>query len=132
MKAATLVRLTRHVPKPVLRLATRRPTRRLVLGQVFKRMPELLSPAGRKANGVIRFDITSGETWFVALGGGGRCEVTQRHAGTPRVTIILSAFDFVQIATGADPVRLFTAGKVRMAGDTYFGASLAELFDLPR
>jgi len=38
----------------------------------------------------------------------------------------------VRLATGADPVKLFSSGKLRLAGDTYFGASVGELFDIPR
>lgn len=135
MKATTLIRVSRRVPKPLLRLATLRPTRGVVLAQIFKRMPELLSPAGRKANGVIRFDIGDGttvDTWYVALGGG-TCEVSRTpDAGRPRATIMLAPFDFVQLATGADAIKLFADGKLRLAGDTYFGASVGELFDIAR
>jgi hypothetical protein len=44
----------------------------------------------------------------------------------------MTAYDFARLATGTDPIELFTAGKLRLAGDTYFGASVGELFDLPR
>jgi putative sterol carrier protein len=104
-----------------------------VLGQIFKRMPELLSPTGRKSNGVIRFDIgdrRAVDTWYVTLARG-TCQVSESPDGVrPRVTISLSAYDFVQLATGADAIRLFSAGKLRLAGDTYFGASIGELFDI--
>lgn len=135
MKAKTLIRLARRVPSPLLRLSTRRPTRGLVLRQVFSRMPELLSPAGRKASGVIRFEIGEDDdvdTWYVTLGGG-TCAVSQSPDGVrPRATIHLSAYDFVRLATGADAIQLFAAGRLRIAGDTYFGASVGELFDIAR
>lgn len=136
MRATTLLRVSRRVPSPLLRVATLRPTRGVVLGQIFKRMPELLSPTGRKANGVIRFDIgdrRAVDTWFVSLAGG-TCRVSESLAdgARPRVTISVSAYDFVQLATGADAIRLFAAGKLRLAGDTYFGASIGELFDIAR
>ncbi len=134
MKASTLVRVGRRVPDPFVRLATRRPTRRAVVRQIFTRMPDLLSSAGRKANGIIRFDVvddTSVDTWYVTFAGG-RCDVSRTCPGAPRATIILSSYDFVRLATGADAVRMFTAGKLRLSGDTYFGASVGGLFDLPR
>jgi hypothetical protein len=106
--------------------------RGVVLGQIFRRMPELVSPAGRKARGVIRFDIGHGrdvETWY-AVFADGACTTARSVAARPRVTISLSAFDFVQLATGRNPIDLFSGGRLRLAGDTYFGASVAELFDL--
>ena len=133
MKAKTLIRLTRIVPNSLLRLAVLPPTRGIVLGQIFKRMPEMLTPTGRKATGVIRFDIgdrDSVDTWYVSLDNG-VCGVSRPPETTrPRAKIIVSAFDFVQLATGADPIVLFAAGKLRLAGDTYFGASIGELFDI--
>lgn len=130
MKAQTLIRLARRVPSPLLRMSTSRPTRRLVLRQVFSRMPQLLSPAGRKASGVIRFEIGDVDTWYVTLGDG-TCEVSQSPNGVrPRATIHLSAYDFLRLATGADAIQLFAAGRLRIAGDTYFGASVGELFDI--
>src|SRR5262245_48995764 len=133
MRATTLTRIARRVPDPLLRAATLPPTRGVVLDQIFKRMPELLTPAGRKARGVIRFDIVDGKsvrTWYAVLGDG-RCEI-RRGAGSPRprATISIAAYDFVQLATGADPIKLFTAGRLRLAGDTYFGASVGSLFDI--
>ena len=132
MKASTLVGVARRTPTPMLRLATRPPLRRLVIGQVFANMPDLLSHTGRKARGVIRFDIDCGsrvDTWYVALGDG-TCTTTRAVATRPRVTISLSAFDFVRLASGSNPIELFSAGRLRLAGDTYFGASVGELFDL--
>jgi hypothetical protein len=132
MKASTLVGVARHTPTPLLRLATYPPLRRLVIKQIFAGMPELLSNTGRKARGVIRFDIDCGsrvDTWYAVLGDG-QC-ATSRHAeARPRVTISLSAFDFVRLASGSNAIELFSAGGLRLAGDTYFGASVGELFDL--
>ncbi|WP_116996668.1 SCP2 sterol-binding domain-containing protein [Desertimonas flava] len=132
MKATTLVSVARRTPRPILRMATRRPASGAVIGQVFRRMPELLSPAGRKARGVIRFDIRTGsavETWYATFGAG-TCTTGRRVDTRPRVTISLEALDFVQLASGTDPIELFRAGRLRLAGDTYFGASVGELFDL--
>lgn len=134
VRAATLVGLARHTPRPVLRLATMSPTRSVVVGQIFKRMPELVSAAGRKARGVIRFDIGTGsgvDTWYVVFADG-TCETTREVTARPRVTISMPASAFVELATGTQPIELFSAGKLRLAGDTYFGASVGELFDLPR
>lgn len=135
MRATTLTRIARHLPRPILRVAAMPPTRRMLLRQVFARMPELLTPTGRKATGVIRFDIVDGsarDTWY-AVFADGTCEIArQLESVRPRATISMSAFDFVQLATGADPIKLFTAGKLRLAGDTYFGASVGELFDIPK
>jgi len=132
MKATTLVAVARRTPTPLLRLATRRPWRGVVLGQIFGHMPELLSATGRKARGVIRFDIGQGsdvETWYAVLADG-VCTTGRTVDARPRVTISLSAFDVVQLATGREPIELFRAGRLRLAGDTYFGASVGELFDL--
>jgi hypothetical protein len=119
----------------VLHAATRRPTRGIVLRQIFERMPAMLSPTGRKATGVIRFDVVDGktvDTWYLQLRNGS-CEVSRTiDSVRPRATIIVAPVDFVRLATGADPVKLFTDGKPRLAGDTYFGASVGELFDIPK
>lgn len=136
MRATTLVGVARHTPRPLLRLATAPPTRGVVIAQIFRHMPQLVSRAGRKARGVIRFDIGAGtgvDTWYATFGDG-RCEITRELAAPsrPRVTISLSAYDFVALATGTNPIELFSAGKLRLAGDTYFGASVGELLDLPR
>lgn len=135
MKATTLTRIARHVPSPLLHVATRRRTRGVVLSQIFRRMPEMLTPTGRKARGAIRFDIGDGQnvdTWYAVLANG-ICETSRElDSARPRVTISISAYDFVRLVTGADPIKLFTAGKLRLAGDTYFGASVAELFDIPK
>lgn len=132
MKATTLVGVARRTPAPLLRAATRRPLRRLVIGQVFAHMPELLSDTGRKARGVIRFDIGGGssvDTWYAEFADGA-CTTSRHTDSRPRVTISLAAFDFVRLASGSNPIDLFSAGRLRLAGDTYFGASVGELFDL--
>jgi len=135
VKTTTVARIARRVPTPVLRAATRRPTRGIVLRQIFERMPSLLSPAGRKAKGVIRFDVGDGkavETWYLRLGDG-TCVVSRTNDSVrPRATIIVAPEDFVRLATGADAIKLFTDGKLRLAGDTYFGASVGELFEIPK
>ena len=81
---------------------------------------------------MIRFDIGRGsdvQTWYAVFADGG-CTTGRSVDARPRVTISLSAFDFVQLATGSNPIDLFSGGKLRLAGDTYFGASVGELFDL--
>ena len=132
MRAATLIGVARRIPAPVVRMVTASPARSVVLRSIFTRMPQLLSPAGRKATGVIRFDVTGRgrvDTWYVSLGGD-RCVVGRHGPARPRATIIVSAFDFVQLATGTDPIRLFADGRLRLSGDTYFGASVGAFFAL--
>ena len=96
-------------------------------------MPELLSHTGRKARGVIRFDIDCGsrvDTWYAVLGDGTCDDDPSRRDSPTGHHLVVSAFDFVRLASGSNPIELFSAGGLRLAGDTYFGASVGELFDL--
>jgi predicted lipid carrier protein YhbT len=134
VNAASLIRITRRLPDTWLRAAMSSPARRVIVGTIFRRMPELLSPAGRKARAVVRFDVTVGravDTWYLELDVGG-CTVSRACVRRPRSTVVLSAYDLVRLAAGADPVLLFREGRLRLSGDTYFGASIGTLFDLPR
>jgi len=133
--AATLARLARRTPDPVLRAATIPPIRTLVIGEIFRRMPSQLKPSAAPPNTVIRWDIGDAdrlECWFLVFEEG-RCRTTTRAPETqPRTTLTTSAHDFLRLATGAElPMAMFQSGRIRISGDLFFAAQLQGMFEIP-
>jgi hypothetical protein len=133
--AATLVRLARRTPDPLLRAATIPPLRALVIGEVFRRMPSQLKASAAPPDTVIRWDVGDAdrlETWFLVFEEG-RCRTTTRAPETePRTILTTSAHDFLRLATGAElPMAMFQSGRVRISGDLFFAAQLQGMFEIP-
>jgi predicted lipid carrier protein YhbT len=137
LDAATLARLARRTPDPLLRAAVLPPTRRLVVREIFRRMPSQAKIAASTADSVIRWDIReagadTGDTWFLILEDG-RCRTTRRPPeGAPRTTLTVSALDFLRLASGAaQPMAMFQDGRIKISGDLFFAAQLQSMFAIP-
>ena len=133
--SATLARLARRTPDPMLRAITVGPMRSLVVGEVFRRMPSQVKPAAAPPDCVIRWRIGQGkkvETWFCVFEGR-RVKTTTRDPETPpRTTLEISAPDFLRLATGSEfPMAMFQDGRMKISGDLFFAAQLQAMFEIP-
>lgn len=133
---ATLARLARRTPEPVLRAATSGPWRSRVVGEVFRRMPSQIKPAAAPPDCVIRWRIGEGkhvETWFCVFEGGRLKTTTKEPETAPRTTLEMSAPDFLRLATGKEmPMAMFQYGRVKISGDLFFAAQLQGMFKIPK
>jgi len=133
--AATLARMARRTPDPVLRAMTVGPMRSLVVGEVFRRMPSQVKPAAAPPDCVIRWRIGEGkkvETWFCVFEAGGLKTTTRDPETPPRTTLEVSAPDFLRVATGsAFPMAMFQDGRIEISGDLFFAAQLQGMFEIP-
>lgn len=132
----TLARVGRRIPEPLLRAALLPPTRRLVIGGIFRRMPSQLRGSAKTTDAVICWKITArgelAETWFLVFEEG-RCRTTTSPVGVAaRTTLTLSTLDFLRLATGAaNPMQMFQSGRIQISGDLFFAAQLQSMFKIP-
>ena len=128
--------LGRVTPEPVLRLVLSGPGRKLVVREIFRRMPSRVKPGAGGADAVVRWDVTGGsggpDTWY-AVFGDGRCRTTREQPeARPRVTLSVDAADLIRLASGAaNPMSLFQQGRVSISGDLFFAAQLSAMFVVP-
>lgn len=135
--AATLARLARRTPEPLLRAATLPPVRGLLVAEIFRRMPSQLKPAASLADAVIRWRITDAdgeeaEDWYLVFEGS-KCRTTTKAPGaSPRTTFTVSALDFLRLAAGHEPaMAMFQSGRIKISGDLFFAAQLQGVFRIP-
>ena len=133
--AATLARLARRTPEPLLRAATLPPLRPFVIGEVFRRMPTQLRRGAAPPDAVIRWDIGDEdgvETWYLVFADGRARTTTQAPEHNPRTTLSASPLDFLRLAAGTEPpMALFQSGRIRISGDLFFAAQLQSMFEIP-
>jgi putative sterol carrier protein len=133
--AATLARLARRTPQPLLRAATIPPLRTMVVAEVFRRMPSQLKTTAAPPDAVIRWDIgdeDSAETWYLVFEEGRARTTTRAPETNPRTVLSVSAIDFLRLAAGTEPpMALFQSGRIRISGDLFFAAQLQNLFAIP-
>lgn len=113
--------------------------RPVVLGEIFRRMPEHVDP--RKAAGLrcaVAFRIggrDDGEVdRFLVELADGSCRVTEdAPAGTPRdATLSLSGVEFLRLATGhLNPVLGVLKGSLKVRGDRAAALSFSRALDIP-
>jgi putative sterol carrier protein len=136
--AATLARLARRTPRPLLRAASLPPLRPLVVAEIFRRMPSELKQTAAAPDAVIRWRITGDdgsdpvETWYLVFDDG-KCRTTTRAPeGEPRTTLTVSALDLLRLASGQEPpMAMFQSGRVKISGDLFFAAQLQGMFRIP-
>ena len=136
--AATLARLARRTPRPLLRAASLPPLRPLVVAEIFRRMPSELKKTAAAPDSVIRWRITDGstgepvETWYLVFDGGTCRTTTRAPDGEPRTTLSVSALDLLRLASGQEqPMALFQSGGIKISGDLFFAAQLQGMFRIP-
>jgi predicted lipid carrier protein YhbT len=134
--AATLARMARRTPEPLLKAMTAGPFRAFTVAQVFRRMPAQIKPAAAPPDCVIRWRIgegDKGETWYCVFESG-RLRTTRNEPETaPRTTLDMSARDFLRIATGKEiPMAMFQEGRIEISGDLLFAAQMQGMFTIPK
>jgi putative sterol carrier protein len=111
--------------------------RELILGEIFRRMPERLDP--QRAAGVdavvewrIRDRPDGGrDAWHLIIQGG-HCRMVEGAADSPTVTYEIDPLDFIKLITGnASGPKLFLFGKLKIRGDLVLGARMQTLFSIP-
>ncbi len=123
-------------PEAKLAEAMSGPIREVIVGEVFRRMPERLNAAtAATADAVINWEISNagGEPdRHTVRVSGGACTIEEGHDSNPRVSLQMDAVTFLRLVTGnLNPVTAFMAGQITITGDLMFAASVTALFDIP-
>ena len=112
--------------------------RELLLGEIFKRMPERFNPAkAGDLDAVIEWRIDGrpdggDDRWQLAIRSGA-CAVVPNGDEEPTVTFRIGPVDFLKLITGnASGPMLFTFGKLKIRGDLLLAARIQSFFEVPR
>ena len=136
--AEGITRLVRDASPGHIDQLMRSPARRPILDGIFWQMPKQINPT--RAAGVttvVHWCITGrsdGGTDIYKLQIDDGRATAGRHEGdaAPRLTITLDGAEFVRIATGnSEPMEAYFKGRVLLAGDIMFAASLGSMFKIP-
>ncbi|MGH3731757.1 MAG: SCP2 sterol-binding domain-containing protein [Micromonosporaceae bacterium] len=107
-----------------------------VLDEVFARMGSRYRGSA-STNAVIHWKILDkpggGHDLYENVLADGSCTVNREQTTEPRVTISITGPEFLKLASGnGSPTMMFFSGKLKLAGDIGFAASLSQLFDIPK
>ena len=112
--------------------------RDLILGEVFRRMPDhFRADLAADLEVLVEWRITGradgGEDrWQVAIERGA-CQVRRDGDGTPAVTFTVGPVDFLRLATGnVEGPELFLYGRLQVDGDLVLATRIPTLFAPPR
>ncbi|MFO7783679.1 MAG: SCP2 sterol-binding domain-containing protein [Thermodesulfobacteriota bacterium] len=98
---------------------------------VFSRMPEVFNPNSAKGlDAVFQFNIEGedGGTWNVTVQEDS-CSVEQGTHDSPRVTITMSAEDWLALVNRRlNAVQAFMTGKLKVKGDLMLAQRIYDLF----
>ena len=112
--------------------------RELVLGEIFRRMPERFAPdkAG-DLEAVIEWRVGGRpdgayDRWQLTIRDG-ECTVTPEGDAEPTVSFTVGAVDFLKLVTGnANGPMLFTFGRLKVRGDLMLAARVQAFFEVPK
>ena len=132
----TVAKLVGSTPEDKLEEAMASPLRDVIVGEVFRRMPERLNTAAAAGTDVtVNWEISrdGGEPdRYVVRVAGGNCTVEEGQDANPRVSLKLGPATFLQLVTGnINPVTAFMAGQISVEGDLMFAATVPNLFVIP-
>jgi putative sterol carrier protein len=112
--------------------------RELVLGEVFKRMPERFrADKAGDLDAVLEWRIRGAaggghDRWQLAIRNGA-CTVVEGGDEDPTVTLTIGPVDFLKLITGnASGPMMFTFGKLKVRGDLLLAARVQSFFEVPR
>jgi putative sterol carrier protein len=126
------------VPAAHLRRVMRSGFRQVVLGEIFRRLPEFVNQ--RRARGV---DLSVGfrllgnpsgeiERYVVHVHDGAATVETGETAGEPDATITCEGHDYLRLATGhLSPVMGVIKGQLKVRGDKAKALQLSSVIDIP-
>ena len=88
--------------------------------ELIEEMPDVFRPQKAKGvDAVIQFKLSGegGGSWYATIKNG-TCTVTEGQSEAPQATIMMSAKDYVLLATGKlGGTRAFLTGRVKTSGD---------------
>jgi putative sterol carrier protein len=109
-----------------------------ILGQIFADMPDVFrADRAGSTSAVVHWCITGradgGTDTFQLVIADGTCTVSAAPDRPPRLTLTISAVDFVKMVTGnASPRMLFMRGRMKTGGDLGLAMKFPNLFDIPK
>jgi len=134
-----VAKMVADTPDDRLEKVMRSPARRAVLEGIFWQMPRLVERRqAARVTATVRWSITGrgdgGADAYNLEIANGECRVTRGDTGVdPRLTVILDGAEFVRLATGnSDPMQAYFNGRMALAGDIMFAATLTTLFRFPK
>jgi hypothetical protein len=138
MEPADFARLVKSTPDATISDALSGEHRGAILDEIFGRFPRVFrADRAGATNTVIHWEVggapDGGSDTYQLVIADGACTVSSDTDREPRLTVILSAVDFLKMVTGnANPTMMFMTGKLKAKGDLGLAASIASLFDLPK
>jgi putative sterol carrier protein len=133
-----ITRVVRDTPPERIEQLMRSPARRPILDGIFWQMPKQIN--SERAAGVrtsIRWCITGRsdgvtDIYKLEIDDGRASAGRETGDATPRLTITVDGSEFVRIATGnSEPMEAYFKGRVLLAGDIMFAATLGSMFKIP-
>ena len=113
-----------------------RENREVLLGEIFRRMPEQLDPARAEGvDAVVEWQITrpDGEPdrWQLTIREG-RCTAAGGAETDPDVSLRVGPVDFVKLITGVENgPKMFVFGRLRIRGNLMLAARMQGWFRMP-
>ena len=113
-----------------------RANRELILGEVFRQMPDNLdAAAAAEIDAVVEWRIRDEDgghdAWQVALRGG-RATVERGSPAEPAAIFEIGGVDFLRLVAGdAEGPFLFMHGRLKVEGDLVLAVRMPQLFRLP-
>lgn len=137
MPPRTFARLIKLASTDQIRAVIGDPARRRkVLDAIFSRMAgQFRADKAPRRDSAIHWRIAGDgepdvyETWIA----GGECSTSAEPRYEPRVTLSMSAEQFLKLVSGnGSPTMMFMTGKLKLDGDIGFAAGLSTIFDIPK
>jgi predicted lipid carrier protein YhbT len=130
--------LVKNTPKRTLDEIVAGPARQRILQEVFSRMESRFKPetAGR-LDALVRWRISDPQqedaVYETAIADGTCTLGTGTSDRDPRLSLTLSAADFLRLASGnASGITLFMTRRLKAAGDLGLASGLTRYFDIPK
>jgi putative sterol carrier protein len=136
MDVRAVARLVREIPEHKLRERLRGPVRKILLDEIFRRMPEYLN-RGRAVgvDAMIAWRITDpdgGHDEYRTLIRGGACTVVDDQPARVRLIVRTEPVVFLRLVTGnARPIATFLRRRIRIIGDPLLALRLPHIFTIP-
>jgi|SRR5437588_8376254 len=111
--------------------------RELILGEIFRRMPERFEPSrAPNVEAVIEWRISErpdgGHDVYQLVIGSGTCTLAEDQHKEPRVVYEIQPLDFLKLISGnASGPQLFLVGRLKIRGDLFLAARVQSMFTIP-
>jgi putative sterol carrier protein len=106
----------------------------LTPAETFKYMQEHFVPSAAKGvNATLQWELSGagGGTWALEIANGA-CKLIEGSVASPTTTFILTAADWVAVATGKlNAMNAFMTGKLKVQGDQSIAMKMQAMFPAP-